>query len=213
MLADGKPLVSLVYPEMQDQAAVALGRAFIDDPMFKALIPEISDPARRAEILTEMFHAMFAVERKTGQPTFGVICDAKVVAAAVTEGAGRPSAFDVTTAGLGETPRLLRALGWAGVQRALTLFRVLSSNHPHEPHLYLQALGVDPGYQKRHFGVLLLDYLREQAQARPDVTGVYLETAKKLTSRTTPRADTRSSARSIRSASGPGACNSASAAD
>src|SRR5271166_2783731 len=178
MPAEGKPLVSLVYPEMQDQAAVALGRAFIDDPMFKPLVPEISDPAKRAEILTEMFHAMFAVERKTGQPTFGVICDGKVIAAAVTEGAGRPSTFDVTTAGLGETPRLLRALGWAGVQRAITLFRVLSSNHPHEPHLYLQALGVDPDYQKRHFGVLLLDYLRDQARARPDVTGVYLETAK-----------------------------------
>ncbi len=89
---------------------------------------------------------MFAVERKTGQPTFGVICDAKVVAAAVTEGAGRPSAFDVTTAGLGETPRLLRTLGWAGN----------ASARPHavpafcpaaicNPHLYLQALGVDPG--------------------------------------------------------------------
>jgi len=178
MPAEEKPLVSLVYPELQDQAAVALGRAFIDDPMFKALIPEIPHPAKRAEILTEMFHAMFAVERKTGQPTFGVICDGKVIAAAVTEGAGRPSTFDVTTAGLGETPRLLRALGWAGVQRALTLFRVLSSSHPHEPHLYLQALGVDPDYQKRHFGVLLLDYLRAQARAGPTVTGVYLETAK-----------------------------------
>ncbi len=178
MPADGKSLVSLVYPEMQDQAAAVLGRAFIDDPMFKALIPEIPHPAKRAEILTELFHAMFAVERKTGQPTFGVICDGKVIAAAVTEGTGRPSTIDVTAAGLGETPRLLRALGWAGVQRALTLFRILSSSHPHEPHIYLQALGVDPDYQKRHFGVLLLDYLREQARARPDVTGVYLETAK-----------------------------------
>jgi ribosomal protein S18 acetylase RimI-like enzyme len=178
MPEEGKPLVSLIYPEMQDQAAMALGRAFIDDPMFKALIPEIPHPAKRAEILTELFHAMFAVERKTGQPAFGVICEGKVIAAAVTEGAGRPSTFDVTTAGLGETPRLLRALGWAGVQRALTLFRILSSSHPHEPHLYLQALGVDPDYQKRHFGVLLLDYLRDQARARTDVTGVYLETAK-----------------------------------
>src|SRR5262245_44275137 len=126
MPEDGKPLVSLVYPEMQDQAALALGRAFIDDPMFRALIPEIPDPAKRAAILTELFHAMFAVERKTGQPTFGVIGDGKVIAAAVTEGTGRPSAIDVTTAGLGETPRLLRALGWTGVQRALSLFRILS---------------------------------------------------------------------------------------
>jgi ribosomal protein S18 acetylase RimI-like enzyme len=178
MPAEGKPLVSLIYPELQEQAAVALGRAFIDDPLFRALIPGIADPARRAAILREMFGAMFVVGRKTGQPTFGVICDGKVVAAASTEGAGRPSTFDVTMAGLGQTPRMLRALGWSGLQRSFAMFRILSSNHPREPHLYLQAIGVDPDYQRRHFGVLLLEHLREQAQARPDITGVYLETAK-----------------------------------
>jgi ribosomal protein S18 acetylase RimI-like enzyme len=178
MPEDRGPLISLLYPEMQDEAATALGRAFVDDPMFRALIPEISDPARRAAILRQMFGAMFVVARKTGQPTFGVICDRKVVAAAVTEGAGRPSTLDVTMVGIGQAPRLLRALGWAGLQRALTLFRILSSNHPHEPHLYLQALGVDPDYQGRHFGSALLTHLREQARARPDVTGVYLETGK-----------------------------------
>ena len=177
MAEDRKPLVSLIYPELHEQAAIALGRAFIDDPMFKPLVPQITDPVRRAAVLRDLFRAMFAVERRTGQPTFGVICDGKVVAAAVTEGVGHPSTVDVTMAGLGQFPRLVRALGWGGIQRALTLFRILSSNHPHEPHLYLQALGVDPDYQKRHFGVVLLEHLREQAESRPDVAGVYLETA------------------------------------
>jgi len=176
MPEDRKPLVSLIYPELQEQAAIALGRAFIDDPMFKPLVPEIADPAQRAAVLSELFRALFAVERKTGQPTFGVIGDGKVVAAAVTEGIGHPSIFDVTMAGLGHFPGLVRALGWGGVQRALTLFRVLSGSHPREPHLYLQALGVDPDYQKRHFGVALLEHLREQVESRPDVAGVYLET-------------------------------------
>ncbi len=177
MIEDRKPLVSLIYPEMQDQAAIALGRAFIDDPMFKPLVPDIAGPVRRAGVLSDLFRALFAVERKTGQPTFGVIGDGKVVAAAVTEGVGRPSIIDVTMAGLGHFPRLVRALGLGGVQRALTLFRILASSHPREPHLYLQALGVDPDYQKRHFGVLLLEHVREQAETRPDVAGVYLETA------------------------------------
>lgn len=177
MQDDQKPLVSLIYPELQEQAAVALGRAFIDDPMFEPLVPERTDPVQRAVVLSDLFRAMFAVERKTGQPTFGVICDGKVVAAAVTEGVGHPSVIDVTIAGLGQFPRLVRALGWGGIQRALTLFRILSTNHPHEPHLYLQALGVDPDYQRRHYGRLLLEYLRQQAYARPDVAGVYLETA------------------------------------
>ncbi len=176
MAEDRKPLVSLIYPELQEQAAIALGRAFIDDPMLKPLVPEIADPARRAAVLSELFRALFAVERKTGQPTFGVIADGKVVAAAVTEGIGHPSIIDVTTAGLSHFPRLVRSLGWGGVQRALTLFRILSSSHPREPHLYLQALGVDPDYQKRHFGVALLEHLRDQAESRPDVDGVYLET-------------------------------------
>jgi len=178
MRDDGKPLVSLLYPELHEQAAAALGRAFIDDPMVRALMPQIVDLRRRGALLCEMFKAMFAVERKTGQPAIGVICDAKVVAAAVTEGAGRPSAFDTTLAGVGQTPRLLRVLGPKGLQRALSLFRVLANNHPSEPHFYLQALGVEPDYQKRHLGGLLLDNLREQAQARADVTGVYLETSK-----------------------------------
>jgi ribosomal protein S18 acetylase RimI-like enzyme len=171
-----KPPVSLIYPELHEQAAIALGRAFIDDPMFRPLIPEIADPARRALVLSDLFRAMFAVERKTGQPTFGIIDDGKVVAAAVTEGVGHPSILDVTMAGLGQFPRLLRALGWGGVQRALTLFRLLSTSHPREPHLYLQALGVDPDYQKRHYGIVLLEHLREQAESRPDIKGVYLET-------------------------------------
>ena len=127
---DRKPFVSLIYPELHEQAAIALGRAFIDDPMFMPLVPEIADSARRAAVFRDLFRAMFAVERKTGQPTFGVIGDGKVVAAAVTEGVGHPSMLEVTTAGLGQFPRLVRALGWGGVQRALMLFRILSSNHP-----------------------------------------------------------------------------------
>jgi ribosomal protein S18 acetylase RimI-like enzyme len=178
MVEDQKPLVALLYPELQDQAATMLARAFVDDPMFVALTPDVADAATRVAAFSELFRAMFAVERKTGQPTFGVIHDGRVVAAAVTEGAGRPSTLDVTTAGLGQLPRLVRALGWAGIRRALALFRILSENHPSEPHLYLQAIGVDPDYQRRHFGSLLLEHLREQAVLHPHVTGVYLETAK-----------------------------------
>lgn len=172
-----KPLVLLLYPELQDQAAIALGRAFIDDPVFRAIVPTMTDAAARARVLGELFRAMFVVERRTGQPAFGVVRDGKVVAAAVTEGAGRASMVDTAMAGIGQMPRLVRAIGVEGVYRAMTVFRVLAKSHPAEPHLYLQALGVDPDYQRRHLGIALLDYLRDQATARPDVKGVYLETA------------------------------------
>jgi|SRR5215472_15627674 len=172
-----KPVVLLLYPELQDQAAVALGRAFINDPTFRAIVPRPMDEAARAAALSELFRAMFVIERRTGQPTFGVVHERKVVAAAVTEGTGGASMVDTVLTGLGQMPRLIRAIGVDGIRRALTIFRVLSQSHPREPHLYLQALGVDPEFQRRHLGSALLEYLREQAQARPDVAGVYLETA------------------------------------
>jgi ribosomal protein S18 acetylase RimI-like enzyme len=177
MAEDLKPLVLALYPELQDQAAVALGRAFINDPVFLAIAPGLAGAVERARVLGEMFRAMFVVQRRTGQPAFGIIRDGKVIAAAVTEGAGRASALDTVMTGLGQMPRMMRAIGLGGIQRAMTIFRVLSQSHPSEPHLYLQTLGVDPDYQRRHLGAALLEYLRDQANARPDVTGVYLETA------------------------------------
>jgi ribosomal protein S18 acetylase RimI-like enzyme len=177
MADEPKPLVVLLYPELQDQASVALGRAFINDPTFSAMVPAMTDEIVRTQALTALFRAMFVVERRTGQPTFGVIRDGKVVAAAVTEGAGHASMADTVMAGLGQMPGLLRAIGIDGIRRALAIFRVLSQSHPEQPHLYLQAIGVDPDYQRRHLGGTLLDYLRDQARARPDVAGVYLETA------------------------------------
>jgi ribosomal protein S18 acetylase RimI-like enzyme len=53
----------------------------------------------------------------------------------------------------------------------------LLRNRPTQPHLYLYVLGVEPELQRRHFGVTLLDYLRDQVSLRPELTGVYLETA------------------------------------
>jgi ribosomal protein S18 acetylase RimI-like enzyme len=174
---DLKLPVLALYPELHEQAAAALGRAFINDPVFLAIAPGVDDTTERARILGEMFRAMLFVQRRTGQPAFGIIRDARVIAAAVTEGAGRASVVDTVMAGVGQMPRMVRAIGVGGIRRAMAIFSALAQSHPHEPHLYLQTLGVEPAYQRRHLGGALLDYLRAQALARPDLTGVYLETA------------------------------------
>ena len=72
---------------------------------------------------------------------------------------------------------MIGALGWGGTLRALRLTDELLRNRPKEPHIYLNLLGVDPDYQRRHFGIALLDHLRELAALRSNLAGVYLETA------------------------------------
>ena len=89
MPENGKPYVTALYPEQDNQAAESLGRAFINDPTFKAIIPDITDPVERATHLADLFRGMLAIERRSGQPVFGVVDDnGRVVAAALTEGVG-----------------------------------------------------------------------------------------------------------------------------
>jgi ribosomal protein S18 acetylase RimI-like enzyme len=170
------PIVTALYPEQHEQAAQSLGRAFIHDPTFKAIIPDITDPVARAEHLAELFRAMLAIQRRTGQPVFGVVDNGRVAAAALTEGIGHPGALSLIATGLGQMPRLLRAVGLGGLVRALNLFSVLADNHPKEPHLYLQILGCDPPFQGKGYGKALVDRLALEARVRPEIAGVYLET-------------------------------------
>ncbi len=169
--------VVALYPELQNQAAAMLGRAFVDDPLSRAIVSHLGEASARVRALEHLFRALLAINRRSGQPAFGIMVDRQVTAAAVTEGAGAASMFAAVVAGLSQMPRLASAIGPNAIFRAMSGFRVLAANHPAEPHIYLQALGVDPGHQRRHLGSALLEYLRLQASARPDVTGVYLETA------------------------------------
>ena len=172
-----RPVVTIVYPEQHEQAADSLGRAFINDPTMKSILPDIEDPVARARHLADLFRVILAVERRTGQPVFGVVNNGRVVAAAITEGVGHPGTLGLIATGIGQLPRMRRALGWGGIGRALSVFSVLSENHPKEPHLYLQVLGADPPFQGKHYGSALLDRLKLEASVRPEIAGVYLETA------------------------------------
>ena len=177
MPENGKPYVTALYPEQHDQAADSLGRAFINDPTFKAIIPDITDPVERATHLADVFRGMLAIERRSGQPVFGIVDNGRVVAAALTEGVAHAGALGMITTGLGQMPRMISAIGMGGLWRGLNLVSVLSNNHPKEPHLYLQILGVDPPFQGKHYGGAMLDRLKLEASVRPEIAGVYLETA------------------------------------
>lgn len=177
MAVEAKPRVSFIFPEQYEQTAVALGRAFINDPPLIAILPEVTDPAARAARLADLFRTVLSIQRRMGEPVFGILDGGKVVAAAIVEGASYTSIAAFLGFGLPKVPRMLRAFGWGGLRRAIQLMDVLARNHPREPHLYLNFLGVDPEYQRMHCGQALLEHLRTLAADRTDIAGVYLETA------------------------------------
>ena len=170
------PRVSVVFPEHYAAAATVLARAFLNDPLLVA-VAAAPDPAQRLRRLDALFNVALHEHRKSGHPLLGVFDHGRLVAAAVVEGLDRPPATATILSGLPRMPAILRALKFAGLIRVIKLVDALARNHPPEPHLYLNLLGVDPEFQGRHCGVAILDYLLELVIARNDINGVYLETA------------------------------------
>src|SRR5271167_615216 len=172
---DQRPVASIIFPEQFPEAARALGRAFINDPPMKVILPEPADLVERARLLTFFFEALLGIQRNTGEPVLGVVMDNKVVAAAILESGGVPVATLILH-GLLQLPRMVQGIGWGGLKRGIQLQGELVKNHPHEPHLYLNFLGVDPDYQRHHCGSVIIEELRRLAAARSSLCGVYLET-------------------------------------
>lgn len=178
MATPAQPRVSLIFPNQYAEGAAVLGRAFVDDPLIKAILPPIADADERARRMGAMFGVVLRGHRGDGQPVFGVMHEGRVGAAAVVEQVAQAaSAASVLLHGLPLLPSLLKAAGWNGMMRGLAALDTLARNRPPEPHLYLNILGVEPALQRRHFGVAILDFLRDQVAARGDLAGVYLETA------------------------------------
>src|SRR5271163_4786986 len=172
------PNVALIFPPQHAEAAAVLGRAFINDPLISAIVGNINDPIERAARMARLFSMILGDHRKLGQPVAGVMHEGRVGAAAIIEQVNRvPTLITTILQGFATGPKWIRALGLSGLIRAASTLDTLLRNRPTQPHLYLYVLGVEPELQRRHFGVALLDYLRHQVIQRPDLTGVYLETA------------------------------------
>ena len=173
-----KPKVVVLFPDQDAEAASVLGRAFVDDPLIKAILPPIQDSAERARRMGQMFAVALASQRHSGQPLVGVLHEGRVGAAAIIEQVARPpTVASIVLHDLTLLPALIQAGGLGTVWRVIAALDVLSHHRPSEPHLYLNVLGVEPILQRRHFGITLLDWLREQAALRSSLVGVYLETA------------------------------------
>jgi GNAT superfamily N-acetyltransferase len=173
-----KPSVAILFPGQDAEVAGVLGRAFVDDPLIRAILPPIEDPGERARRMGQLFSIALASQRSSGQPVVGVLHERGVGAAAIIEQVAKAPHFSsIVLHGLALIPALARTGGAGGIRRAIAALDVLSRNRPSQAHLYLNVLGVEPNLQRRHFGVALLDWLRDQTALRNDLMGVYLETA------------------------------------
>jgi ribosomal protein S18 acetylase RimI-like enzyme len=172
------PKVALLFPDQYRAASWMLGRAFVDDPLLRAIVGD-GNGSDRAERMGRLWDVLLRTHRRDGQPVLGVIDEGHIAGAAIIEQIGHPAgALATAVTGVPFVPAMIGAVGLNGVRRALTVVDQLARHRPREPHIYLAVLGVEPAMQGRHYGVALLDYLREQATLRPDLVGVYLETAK-----------------------------------
>lgn len=149
--------------------ALALARAFDDDPLFRWVVP---NDGKRVGALTVMFDALIrrslAIDFHEGYTT------PDVAGMAIW---GRPGAWNLPTKiMLPSMPRLIRHMGLGGTFRFMKVITTMEKDHPSEPHWYLACLGTDPAKQRSGVGTTLISPILERCDA--ERLPAYLETQK-----------------------------------
>jgi len=159
--------IGLLERDKFDAAARLFADAFLDDPGWVAVGP---DTERRRHANLRRYHrkALDVIER-FGGPIYGAFDDGMLLGVAATFAAGLypPPAWTIAYF----VPGFVRA-GPGPVVRGLRFSAVQEKGHPHETHVYLWFLAVDPQHQRGGVGRALLARVYEDATAP-----VYLDTA------------------------------------
>jgi ribosomal protein S18 acetylase RimI-like enzyme len=161
---DIRPLESSEY----DAAAVLLADAFVDDPGWIAVGPDRR--ARRYGALRRFHRTALDVTHRYGRPIYGAFDNGRLVGTAVTFAAGLYPPPSIRTR-LRFLPGFLSA-GPAPIARGLRFSAVQEKGHPHDEHVYLWFLAVEPQRQRGGIGRALLARVYQEATAP-----VYLDTA------------------------------------
>jgi GNAT superfamily N-acetyltransferase len=138
--------------------AGALARAFAGDPPMRWFLPEA---ARRERVLPRYFRAVLPLYLRMGE----VWTSTETHGAAAWVAPGRWPFPARSQAGV--LPALLRVFGRHPV-RSLRGVAAIEAGHPHEPHWYLDYIGVEPAGHGRGTGTALL----APVLARCDADGV-----------------------------------------
>lgn len=159
-------------PPDRQEAVACLAAAFHDDPVFNWLTGHPADPLAR---LRHVYGAFVDSElRKAVHHTLAAVdVHGALVGVAIWH------AVDDWRLPLREvarsTPAMIRGFG-RHIPRALAALSRVEKVHPREPHWYLAHVGVNPEYQGRGVGGLLVRAGLERAGA--DGVGAYLENSK-----------------------------------
>jgi ribosomal protein S18 acetylase RimI-like enzyme len=151
-----------------DDAALIFADAFLDDPGWCAVGPDRR--AGRHALLRRYHRAALDVIARYGGPIYGSFGDdGRLAGVAATFAAGLypPPTWTLVH----YVPGFVRA-GPGPSVRGLRFSSVQEKGHPHDEHVYLWFLAVDPGRQRGGIGRSLLARVYEDATAP-----VYLDTA------------------------------------
>lgn len=165
------PGVFPLLPRDQVAAGRVLGRAFLDDPLWLALIP---DPQTRQAKLAQMFTGLV----KTTAAANGVVeTTPGLESVALWMAPGKELGWWPTVRSGMAMPRFVMTLSSHDRRRMMAVLRQGDQRRKELmpiPHWYLEAIGVDPEHQGAGFGSALVR--AGMWRADRDGTPIYLET-------------------------------------
>lgn len=147
-----------------------MSRSFFDDPQMAFLFP---DPATRSADLQVMFTVIASAGLRRGHSYVLAGDDGTIAAGAIW------SPPEIQSLSETEVGPIIEAIGGRygddGVMRIAAMSDAMEVHHPHDPHLYLFVVGVDPTRQGHGLGEALL----APSLAHCDATGsaAYLESS------------------------------------
>jgi ribosomal protein S18 acetylase RimI-like enzyme len=160
----GTTAIRRATPDDVDRLAPALGRAFLQDPIFTWLFP---DPRRRATDAVRFFAWTL---RRVSLPLGEVWCTPEREAAALW---APPNRWRLSLAAQARLLPSAMALFGARTIPIAWGFNQLEARHPQREHWYLYFIGTDPAHQRQGHGDALMRPMLERADA--DRLGTYLE--------------------------------------
>jgi ribosomal protein S18 acetylase RimI-like enzyme len=159
----------LLAARLQQPASEVMGRAFLNDPLWKYLVP---DEARRARVVSLSMHILVRYSLQYGEIYTTPALDG--VACWLTPGKTTPIFSRLARIGIRSAPF---QLGWTGFRRYIAVENFCGEVHKRIVpgiHWYLWGLGVKPSRQGQGIGGMLIQPVL--ARADSDRFPCYLET-------------------------------------